>query len=49
MRQAGRLHEICDVDPVKVVLAEQLARNLDDAFPVGGCLFPADLRAATST
>ena len=28
VRQAGRLHEICDADPVKAVLAEQLARNL---------------------
>src|SRR5262249_20243352 len=45
VRQAGRLHEIGDADPVKAVLAEQLARNLEDAFPVGGCLLPADLHA----
>ena len=34
-----------DTDPIKAVLAEQLAGNLDDAFPVGGCLLPADLHA----
>src|SRR5262249_46924263 len=48
VRQAGRLHEIGDADPVKAVLAEQLARNLEGAFPVGGCLPPGDLYCGPS-
>jgi hypothetical protein len=43
MRQGGRLHEIGDADPVEAVLAEQLPGDLDDALPIGGCLFPAGL------
>src|SRR5258708_30391268 len=45
VRQAGRPHEIGDADPIESVFAEQLAGNLDNAFPVGGGLLPADLHA----
>ena len=43
MRQAGRIHHLCNADCVEALGAEQLARRLEDGLPVLGLLLATDL------